>query len=165
MTPEQKASRLDRLRWRYHNDPAYRDRVLEQQRRYRQKASYKEKLLIRKRRWVATVDPEHLKRKRAQYHQAQMQKPHLRAAMVRRAKVAKLKSQGLTTAQYEAIVAEQGGICALCGDKPERLVVDHDHANGQFRGLICRGCNTGLGLFGDSIEGLRLAIAYLERRT
>lgn len=56
------------------------------------------------------------------------------------------------------------GVCDLCGGPPtgRRLVIDHDHETGQFRGLLCGRCNRGLGAFGDTLEGLRRAVSYLE---
>jgi hypothetical protein len=81
-----------------------------------------------------------------------------------------LKQQyGLTLAEYEAMLAEQGGVCLICGRDPqtagrERLVVDHDHATGHVRGLLCHRCNQGLGWFGDSTELLASAARYLGRR-
>lgn len=55
----------------------------------------------------------------------------------------------------------QNNCCAIC-KKARKLVVDHDHLTGRVRGLLCKGCNTALGVFGDSTVGLRQAIAYLE---
>jgi hypothetical protein len=52
--------------------------------------------------------------------------------------------------------------CELCG-RVESLCLDHDHATQEFRGWLCRSCNTSLGGLGDSVDGLRRAIAYLER--
>jgi hypothetical protein len=70
----------------------------------------------------------------------------------------------LHPAQYDAMEEGQGG-CAICG-KPcksgRRLAVDHDHANGFVRGLLCTLCNTGLGKFQDSPELLEKAAAYLR---
>lgn len=62
--------------------------------------------------------------------------------------------------------AIQQGKCAICGGDPKfpnrRLCVDHDHATGHFRGLLCGHCNTAIGLMKDSPEIMRKAIAYLE---
>jgi hypothetical protein len=54
-----------------------------------------------------------------------------------------LKKYGLTREQYEAILAFQGGKCAICLNEPKtrRLAVDHDHTTGQIRGLLCMNCN------------------------
>jgi hypothetical protein len=56
---------------------------------------------------------------------------------------------GLTPECYEIMLAEQGGVCKLCGNPPgkRRLDVDHDHATGQVRGLLCNKCNRRLGLY------------------
>lgn len=80
-----------------------------------------------------------------------------------------LKRHGLTVQQYESLLAKQGGVCAIC-HRPdpgregyEHLHVDHDHATGLVRGLLCHGCNTALGFVGDEIETLRSMVRYLER--
>ena len=55
-----------------------------------------------------------------------------------------------------------GTPCACC-TRTDRLYCDHDHATKAFRGWVCRQCNAGLGLLGDSKEGLHRALEYLER--
>jgi hypothetical protein len=58
----------------------------------------------------------------------------------------------------------QDGRCAICFERPhERLCLDHDHATGQIRGLLCRRCNAGLGLFLDQPDRLTAAVTYLAR--
>lgn len=80
---------------------------------------------------------------------------------------------GLTRELYEEMLANQGGVCAICGC-PERsitkkggkvraLAVDHDHATGEVRGLLCGMCNNGLGNFKDNPALLESAIQYLNR--
>lgn len=73
---------------------------------------------------------------------------------------------GMTLERYRAKAAEQDGRCGLCGEIPEtdrRMHVDHDHVTGKLRDLLCHHCNLLLGNARDSVERLRLAIAYLER--
>jgi len=54
-------------------------------------------------------------------------------------------------------------ICAICGLK-NRVVIDHDHATGKFRGLLCNGCNTMLGMAQEDENILRAAASYLGRK-
>jgi hypothetical protein len=56
---------------------------------------------------------------------------------------------GLTTEAYEKMLTRQNGACYLCRAKPvgRRLAVDHDHATGRIRGLLCTGCNVKLGWY------------------
>jgi len=68
---------------------------------------------------------------------------------------------GLTLEQYDALKEKQGGVCAICG-RDGRLNVDHIHGTKTIRGLLCRGCNCGLGNFGDSVELMQRAIVYLK---
>lgn len=73
---------------------------------------------------------------------------------------------GLSPERYEAIRAEQGEQCAICAaEQPGgngAWHVDHDHATGEVRGLLCLKCNAGLGQLQDSVEVLARAIAYLN---
>lgn len=58
------------------------------------------------------------------------------------------------------------GICESCGGKTRRSIcLDHDHLTGTFRGWLCGKCNSGIGLLGDNIEGVRRALEYLQRVT
>lgn len=59
----------------------------------------------------------------------------------------------------------KSNICALCESSDKKLVIDHCHHTGSFRGWICNDCNTGLGRFKDDVEELRKAIGYLKKTT
>lgn len=82
---------------------------------------------------------------------------------------------GLSEEDFAKMLAEQGGLCAICGkpesakhrkgDEARTLAVDHCHSGGHVRALLCSACNTGLGSFGDDPDRLRAAIEYLERHT
>ncbi len=79
----------------------------------------------------------------------------------------------MNQAQFDEMLAAQGGVCLLCGsDDPQgkNWQVDHDHSCCEgsrtcgkcIRGLLCAPCNTGLGSFKDDPDLLRKAIHYLE---
>lgn len=55
--------------------------------------------------------------------------------------------------------------CEICGDSlnDATLNIDHSHTTGEFRGILCRRCNTGLGFFKDSTDILKKASDYLAR--
>lgn len=76
----------------------------------------------------------------------------------------------ITPEQYEEKKIKQGGVCAVCKKESDPLVVDHDHSccsqrktcGKCTRGLLCRSCNTFIGLAQDSPEILSNAIEYLR---
>lgn len=76
------------------------------------------------------------------------------------------KALGIGAALLKSLVLSQESKCAICGGDPKFpkrfLCVDHDHATGHFRGLLCGHCNTGIGLFRDNPTLLREAADYLE---
>lgn len=79
----------------------------------------------------------------------------------------KLRDYGLTVEDYERLVEKQGNRCACCGASEPgrghvRWCVDHDHATGLVRGLLCHRCNAGIGLLGDNLESVMRAVIYLE---
>lgn len=82
-----------------------------------------------------------------------------------------LKSYNLSLEDYNKMVDEHAGNCAICAGQGFELspgqklllVIDHCHKTGAVRGLLCHNCNRGLGLFKDNIESLKTAIKYLER--
>ena len=73
------------------------------------------------------------------------------------------QTYGLTIEQYDALLAAQGGRCAICvGERRYRLNVDHDHATGLVRGLLCRRCNKLLRDVRDDRVVLGMAARYLH---
>ena len=67
---------------------------------------------------------------------------------------------------WDALMAAQGGVCGVCGSPELRgkgWHVDHDHASGEIRGILCHFCNLALGHFGDDPERCESAIAYLTQ--
>lgn len=74
---------------------------------------------------------------------------------------------GITPEKYKQMLEAQGGHCACCPatePKGGRLCIDHDHATGVVRGLLCHKCNMALGLVDDNFERLQALAGYaLER--
>ena len=76
-----------------------------------------------------------------------------------------LAAYGLTAAAFTSLVAAQGGKCPICNFacSTDDFVVDHCHASGAVRGLLCGRCNSALGLLRDSPRAMRAAADYIER--
>ena len=83
-----------------------------------------------------------------------------RAAAKRWAKRPQYSRYGLSEKEFAEMRDSQKGRCAICQSE-DRLVIDHDHDTGAVRGLLCHGCNVGLGFFRDDPSRLEGAIAYL----
>lgn len=87
------------------------------------------------------------------------------------AKQRKWRAAGVDATRYQEMLREQGGVCAICGQpertadglsgKPKDLAVDHDHATGAVRALLCSACNTAIGLFNDDVALLAKAQSYV----
>jgi hypothetical protein len=69
----------------------------------------------------------------------------------------------MTPQIFREMAASQDWACAICGEKPNVLHIDHDHATSKIRGLFCRACNLGLGFFRDDAQRLLKAMEYLQR--
>jgi len=73
---------------------------------------------------------------------------------------------GITLEQYNEIREAQSGRCAICkrheSELKRALHVDHDHATGKVRGLLCEDCNVALGRFRDDAAALFNAFTYLS---
>jgi hypothetical protein len=84
------------------------------------------------------------------------------------------KSFGITLDIYNEMLSEQAGVCAICGNpetivdnrtnKIRNLAVDHCHTTKKVRGLLCMGCNQGLGNFRENPDFLAKAISYILER-
>lgn len=114
--------------------------------------------------WCSSCNTEHMRRWRAENPdkaRATGRRDHLR------------RKYGITPEEYDRLLAEQGGGCAICGTTDPgspAFNVDHNHAccptektcGKCVRALLCRACNTLLGNARDDAERLRAAAAYLE---
>lgn len=69
-----------------------------------------------------------------------------------KSKIERERIYGMTDEQFVILLADQGGLCALCdsaepGGRSQTWHVDHDHVTGRVRGLLCFACNIQLGLY------------------
>jgi hypothetical protein len=117
---------------------------------------------------LADMSPEELKEHRRaiykRYHQSEKHN-------VTRRKSEYQKRYGITLDDYEAMCEAQKGVCKICGNKETHkgalgrtkpLCVDHCHATGKVRGLLCNDCNVLLGRAKDNVTVLESAINYLK---
>ncbi len=68
---------------------------------------------------------------------------------------------GLSIEEYDKMMGECNNSCLIC-KKQVKLCIDHNHETGKIRGLLCKKCNTMIGMAGDSILLLQAAIGYLQ---
>lgn len=73
---------------------------------------------------------------------------------------ARVRRYGVSATEYARLLAEQDGLCAICGVKPA-VAVDHEHDSGRVRGLLCHHCNFKLAAL-ESEDWLSRAQAYLS---
>jgi len=112
----------------------------------------------RVRRWQLE-NPERYRAKQRSYAESGRKQIWDRKSYLRR-------KYGMSIADYDRMFEEQNGVCAICGQpRPEErtLHVDHDHATGAIRGLLCFRCNNALGDFRDEHELFQRAADYLDR--
>ena len=126
--------------------------------RYAQDPDYRANQRARCRAYYRAHKQEINERSRAYYHAHKQDiQPILRRGQLKRL-------YGMSPADYDGLLAKQDGMCAICGTPSEEtLCVDHCHATGIIRGLLCRKCNTGLGCYEDDPATMITSLAYLGR--
>jgi hypothetical protein len=85
------------------------------------------------------------------------------------------KGWNVTPEVYNLMLKAQNYVCMICGEaeritngksgKIRDMAIDHCHATGRIRALLCSPCNTAIGLLKDDPATLRKAAEYLERHT
>ena len=62
------------------------------------------------------------------------------------------QKHGITISDYDKMMSDQDGKCAICGEGEKKLCVDHCHTTGLIRSLLCHKCNAAVGYreIGDS---------------
>src|SRR5438552_3388809 len=88
---------------------------------------------------------------------------HYRNNKDRILKVMRLRIYGIGPDQFDALLQNQQGLCAICSEqfRDANPHLDHDHATGRIRGLLCAQCNLGLGKFKDDPALLMTAALYV----
>jgi hypothetical protein len=152
MSPEdeqeraRKDRRNERARKRYAEDPEYREHRSTYQREYKGKRK----------------DQDNQRRK-----ERRNSDPEFREKVIIQTKLRRWRGiyniDGMTIERYEQMSARQGDACKICRREipGEVLCLDHRHATGWVRGLLCRGCNIGLGGFNDNPFWLIRAAFYV----
>ncbi len=131
---------------RFAENAEYREKVRAARGRYRE--THKEELRERRRLRLQN-DPHFRERKRARGREWQRRKRYD-------------KVYRISLADYDAMRKRQNGACAICKRSGQALCVDHCHACGKVRGLLCGKCNSVLGFCDDSPAHLLAAAAYLR---
>ncbi len=140
---------------------AWRATHVEEERQY--KSDYHQKNYATWRQRKLAEDPDYFKKRRAKAvasptHMDVQTCGHLR------------RTYGITLAEFKAMSAAQGGVCAICEKaetkmhrgKVQRLSVDHDHETGKVRGLLCHACNKLAGSSREYVKHLERVIAYIQ---
>jgi Recombination endonuclease VII len=143
------SSQNEKRRKQYAEDKDYRETILARNRAFR--AAHRDEINARAREAYAKDDGYRARKRRSGN---KWYSPEKRLAQV----------YGLSPRDYDAMLAGQGGVCAICKtrlDKP--LFVDHSHATGKVRGLLCRPCNFSLGFMRDDPRLTSAATEYLLR--
>lgn len=112
-----------------------------------------------------------VKKQLAQYSKEYSKRPIYKKVRLK----TRLKAMyNMTYNEYEEMLKEQNGACAICGNdeivfdrlgRPQRLSVDHDHKTGKVRGLLCVNCNRGISAFKENEKLFENAVKYLKERS
>lgn len=156
------------LAW-YHENKGKMDRMARSRYMRRYYKEHPEK-------WAATAESKAKKNRRRREKYAadeayrESQKAAVRASGKRNPsarKAVRLRTYGLTMDQFSLMLEAQKGVCAICQTASDRKVifpvVDHCHASGRVRGILCANCNHGLGKFRDNPTLMLRAVEYLSR--
>lgn len=152
-TPEWKKKRAKSSKKSYEkkkNDPEY----------IRKKAEYNK--------YFREKNDKTIKEKKAKYFQdTKYSEEHFKKRQENSHRQALKVRFGMTPEQYDKLLNDQDGVCAICGEfkisaQQSRMGVDHNHNTLKIRGILCDWCNIGIGRFNDDIGLLQKAIDYIK---
>ena len=165
MTPQEKKEKQREYMREYNSRPENKEKKKEYESRPENKEKKKEynsrpERKEKKREYKKEYDsrPE-IKEKRREYLKEYESRPENKEK--KRARHLK-RHYGISVEEYERMLCEAAGRCAVCGEELLAPHVDHNHKTGKIRGLLCPQCNIGLGMFNDSAEILAKAASYLR---
>lgn len=109
-------------------------------------------------RWWATTPAGEIKRLQAKrrYNSSEKRKVNSRKLHLK-------KRYNLTVEELNEMKIQQSNKCLICELSDVELVIDHCHETGIIRGLLCRQCNSALGLFKENIKSLENAIQHVSK--
>lgn len=144
-----------------------REKIIRRTMRYAQ--NNREKVNENNRKWNAR-NPEKIKEKNKKWvlsHPEEVSQNKRKWATKNpdRIRNSTIKKYNITIETYNEIFSLQNGVCAICGsdNNGNSLFVDHCHKTNKTRGLLCRKCNSGIGMLKDDIHLLENAVAYLRK--
>jgi Recombination endonuclease VII len=132
--------------------------------RYAEDPVYRAKRLAKNHEWHAANRDRINEERRKKY----ATDPDYRAKLLAASTKARRKNNlrrlyGMSLEDYEVKLRRQGGVCAGCKRKFKiSLCVDHCHTTGLLRGLLCKGCNIGIGYLRDNPYVMRNCAGYVE---
>lgn len=142
---------------RYHSNPKRRAYVKKQSADRRAKVKSDPALLKQHKEYMRQYAVDN----REQLNQA------ANARYAERKIIVRLQRKGIEpTQEIINYIENHSGTCDICNSPPDgrwkELAIDHCHATGNFRGMLCSSCNRSLGHMGDDIDRLKSALRYLE---
>jgi len=72
------------------------------------------------------------------------------------------RTWNISIEQFNALRDLQEGKCAICKIESKVMHIDHNHATGKIRALLCNNCNRGIGHLKESSSIMLAAIEYLK---
>ena len=115
--------------------------------------------------WASLPEEERkIRRHNVEYQRAYREKNREKVRELSR-KTHIMRKFNMTIEQYDKMLKNQNGVCAICKDScstGNNLAIDHNHTTGKVRALLCKNCNTAIGLMKEDVERMLSAIEYIK---